>query len=291
MKRKSFDDVSDATNSSEEDDFAIGIKVRRLKKTKEIVLQGDYACVQKNDILSKDKKKNDAKKGKGKRVAGDIDYPQLRTRTNPFTLVDACCKMNEAQRNAVKDLGFEHILALGITEVPSRMAYWVVNCFEPRSCELVLESGRRIHIEPQDVHRVFGFPMGKIKIDRVKRDAKCKLLVEWMDIFGLRKSTIGQRDVVDKMLEEEDGGVWFKRHFMVLLVSSLMEHTSHGYVLPNIMPYLQDVEKIRDMDWCKYALKCLVENKRTWEKEKHKAFLGSALFLTVRYFKYLGNVY
>lgn len=60
-----------------------------------------------------------------------------------------------------------------------------------------------------------------------------------------------------------------------------MENNSHGYVTPNMMEYLEDVDKVKDMDWCSYTLECLLLNKKAWDSEKRKGFMGSALFLTV----------
>ncbi|KAL6581057.1 hypothetical protein OROMI_006980 [Orobanche minor] len=221
--------------------------------------------------------------GKGKKLHVVKEYRKLRTRTSPFSLVTSFGTMTDEQKAAVRSLGFELILRLSITDIPSRLAYWVVDKFDPCSCELVLENGKSIHVEPIDVHRVLGFPMGKILITKSGRDAKCNILNEWMGQFKNKNGKIGQKEIVQKMLEDKKGGIWFKRHFMVLLVSSLIENTSHGYVYPAIMPYLGELDRVKDLDWCTYNLNCLSQNKRASENEKHKGFLGSSLFLTILY--------
>lgn len=221
------------------------------------------------------------KKTKCNKLPAKASYPKLSTRTSPYSLVKAFQEMNKSQKNAVINLGFGHIMKLLITDIPSRLAYWVVDNFDARSCQLILGTGDRITVDYLDVHRVFGFPMGGVTIDIPEKNPKCDLLVEWTGMFGSGKPSIGQKDIVKKMLEDLEGGEWFKRHFVILLVSSLIENTSHGYVTPNIMAYLDDVSKIKDMDWCKYTLECLLKYKKQWDKEKHKTFLGPALFLIV----------
>lgn len=214
------------------------------------------------------------------------NFPNLRCRTSPRSLIKACNGMSEDQRNAVRDIGFGHILNLKIKEVPRKMSHWVVNNFDPRSCEIILIENWRIHIEEEDVHRVFGFPMGNVVIEKTPRDRTCNVLSEWMNMFGERKSTVGQKEVVEKMLADKAGGVWFKRNFIVLLISSLVQNISHGYIYPTFMSYLADVSKIKHLNWCKFMLKCLMESKLTWENEKQKSFLGPSLLLTVNSWLY-----
>lgn len=116
-------------------------------------------------------------------------------------------------------MGFVHVLELRVEEVHAKLSYWVVDRFDPRSCELILSTDTRLHIEPDDVWRVFGFLRGKLPI---VKDPKCSLLVEWMNLFGGAKAKIGQADILKKMMAVDDDGVWFKWHFIVLVMSSLV---------------------------------------------------------------------
>lgn len=222
----------------------------------------------------------DCPKGKKKRKYNPTVFPQLMTRTSPFTLVNSFNLLTNRQKEAIKELGFDQILRLSIIEIPSRLSYWVVDNFDVCSCELVLDKGRSLQIEPVDVRRVFGFPIGNILIEEGGKKAQTDLVEEYTNTFD-GKIKIGQKDIVEKMLGDKEGGGWFKRHFVMLLVSSLIENSSHGYVNPEIMQHLGNLDKVKGMDWCTYTLDCLARTKRSWENNKHKAFLGSALFLMV----------
>ncbi|KAL6558275.1 hypothetical protein OROMI_018625 [Orobanche minor] len=88
-------------------------------------------------------------------------FPMMACRTNPQVLVNTIEKLNDIQKKEIVDMGFGHILLLSIKEVPSMLGYWVVNNFNPITCEIKLQDGRRLHIDDNDVYRVFGLPKGK----------------------------------------------------------------------------------------------------------------------------------
>ncbi|CAH9100071.1 unnamed protein product, partial [Cuscuta europaea] len=102
-------------------------------------------------------------------------------------------------------------------------------------------------------------------------------------MFPKEESKISPTDVSAAMLNMKDGGDWFKRNFIVLMVSLLLESTQNGYVNPMIMNHLEDVDKIKDFDWCDHVLNCLIDSKVSWEKKKNKAFTGPLLFLMLFY--------
>lgn len=236
-----------------------------------------------DETAGKDSKlSKDCRRSKKKKDFKTSMFPKVLTRTSPHTLVNSFQMLTVPQKQAVTELGFEQILRLSITEVPSRLAYWVIDNFNACSCELVLDKGRSIQVDPVDIRRVYGFPMGNISIDIEEKNGKKYIVDEYLSAFGGR-TKIGQKEILEKMLMDKEGGVWFKRHFIVLLVSSLIENSSNGYANPTIMQNLEDLEKVKHMDWCTYTLKSLAMNKRAWENSKQKAFLGSTLFLTVSY--------
>lgn len=98
------------------------------------------------------------------------------------------------------------------------------------------------------------------------------------------------KHVADQMLLQTDGGVWFKRQFMVLLTACLIENSSNGYVIPQIMKCFSDIRCIPEWDWCGFVIRSLVENKIKWEKNKAKAFFGPALFITVRIVQFFKKI-
>ena len=49
----------------------------------------------------------------------------------------------------------------------------------------------------------------------------------------------------------------------------------------DILTFLSDVDKIKDLNWSKYILDSLVKGKLLWEERPTRSFPGSLLFLMV----------
>ncbi|VFQ84475.1 unnamed protein product [Cuscuta campestris] len=226
------------------------------------------------------------KKGRnGKKKLVDIKAPygSLKTRSTPHVLMKAIEGMNDDQRAAVERIGFGSVLKLDIWELPSRLGLWVVSNYDARSSCLKLPDNTKMHITAEDVNTVLGWPIGGERIQNNKRN-KDKLLVnEWRLKFDTTGIKITPHDVVEKMLQCTDGGEWFVRHFVTLIMSVLVDSTSHGNVNALVMDHLRDVGRVPKLNWCQYVLDKLIENKLRWEKKTKQLFGGPVLFLMVFY--------
>ncbi|VFQ69178.1 unnamed protein product [Cuscuta campestris] len=187
------------------------------------------------------------------------------------------------QRAEVERIGFGSVLRLDIWELPSRLGLWVVSNYDARSSCLKLPDSTKMHITAEDVNTVLGWPVGGERVQNNKRNKDKSLLNEWRLKFDTTGIKITPNDVVEKMLECTEGGEWFVRHFVTLIVSMLVDSTSHGYVNALVMDNLRDVERVPRLDWCQYVLDKLIEIKLKWEKKKKQLFSGPLLFLLVFY--------
>ncbi|KAH6770763.1 hypothetical protein C2S52_015566 [Perilla frutescens var. hirtella] len=213
----------------------------------------------------------------------NIRFPMIASRASPAALVNALKILNEKQMKEVKDMGFGHLVHLGIEKVPTRLAFWVVDNFDARRSEINIQDGRRLHIEAADVQCVLGFPNGGRAIVRKKKFEQSDILDAWLEIFGRHNRSIVAKDVAKEMLKHKNGGEVFRRHFVVLVIVCLIETSSNGYIAPQILGCLGDLTRVKEFDWCSYVIKSLVEHKIMWEKNKKKNFSGPMLFLTAFY--------
>ncbi|XP_057790613.1 uncharacterized protein LOC131007698 [Salvia miltiorrhiza] len=101
--------------------------------------------------------------------------PKFNTRTTPAAFHDSLRKLNEAQKNAVREIGFGRILDLKLKDLPRHLAYWILNKFNPQTCELEIDPRRRVRITTNDVYRVFRFPSGKQTIKIFGKQANSDL--------------------------------------------------------------------------------------------------------------------
>ncbi|VFQ86111.1 unnamed protein product [Cuscuta campestris] len=270
------DDVEDGEGSGEEEAEDDG----------EEVSDGDG--LESDDALGSDEDESEDCEGGDDRdeeeIAGVHDkYSSERVASVKRTTPLAIEGMNDDQRAAVERIGFGSVLKLDIWELPSRLGLWVVSNYDARSSCLKLPDNTKMHITAEDVNTVLGWPIGGERIQNNKRN-KDKLLVnEWRLKFDTTGIKITPHDVVEKMLQCTDGGEWFVRHFVTLIMSVLVDSTSHGYVNALVMDHLRDVGRVPKLNWCQYVLDKLIENKLRWEKKKKQLFGGPVLFLMVFY--------
>nr|GMC68132.1 uncharacterized protein LOC109190399 [Ipomoea batatas] len=55
----------------------------------------------------------------------------------------------------------------------------------------------------------------------------------------------------------------------------------NGYAYQLIFNHFEDVEKIKDLNWCRFLLECLVDTHGKWIHKQNQPFTGPLLFLTV----------
>lgn len=200
----------------------------------------------------------------------------------PFALVETMMHLNLAQRLAVQNMGFGSLFHVSITEIPIRIATWCVEQFEPRSCSLRMANNRpSIHISEEDVRATLGIPKGSIPVSRKPKRAESAVLDAWVERIGRGKWNILTKHVQDALLSEVDGGIWFMRHFLVLVECCIFEHSSDGYVKPKILDNLLDMEKVDKMNWCGHLITALFKQHQSWRKNKRNNFCGPILFLVV----------
>nr|GMD95304.1 uncharacterized protein LOC109154677 [Ipomoea batatas] len=148
---------------------------------------------------------------------------------------------------------------------------------------LNLENGNAIHITTEDVADVFGFPMGRIlMVKRCKRELG-PMLVECRENLCKPDGNISPKNVCDAMLGQRDGGEWFRRHFSVIVATTLIECSGNGTANQQFLELLDDVADIGDLNWCECLLESLWECHTPWSEGRVQKFVGSIDFLTLLY--------
>ncbi|CAA0805904.1 Unknown protein [Striga hermonthica] len=154
-------------------------------------------------------------------VESDDDevFPSVSTRTSAGTFVKAISDLSNVKKNVVREMGFGRLLELSITTTPLKMGFWLVNNFNHLDRKLQLYDGEKVHVKKEDVYVVFGLPRGELEVNNKKKRVTSNMLDEWIALFDVRRSSnITVSKVLDKINECNDGGVWFKRHFIVLML-------------------------------------------------------------------------
>nr|GLL17303.1 uncharacterized protein LOC109167340 [Ipomoea trifida]GMC53158.1 uncharacterized protein LOC109167340 [Ipomoea batatas] len=87
--------------------------------------------------------------------------------------------------------------------------------------KLTLRDGLMLDMTEDDVAAVLGFPWGTVEIERKKKGVSFPLHTEFKEKIQVGDAEkVMYSDLIEATLECKDGGVWFKRYFMVLLSSN-----------------------------------------------------------------------
>ncbi|KAL3653260.1 hypothetical protein CASFOL_002941 [Castilleja foliolosa] len=212
---------------------------------------------------------------------GDVPLPALKSRNGAYQLVKALRSMNDRQRNVVCEMGFGLLFRLDAPkELPTKLCYWLLENFEPKSCELILTNGRRLQVDPADVEPVLGLRSGGVLIERKTRGETVDLVEQWRLLYKDGKPNRTATSVIESMLARTDGDVWFKRLFLIAMSACLMDVASNGYVSTGIMGNFENPDNAVNLNWGEFLIRCLVDHTITWKKNKtDKFYMGPILFL------------
>nr|GMD41947.1 hypothetical protein DM860_011184 [Ipomoea batatas] len=196
------------------------------------------------------------------------DYPSLRSRSSTSQFFEALQGLNAAQTAAIIEMGFASLFHLQIDNLPTKMGYWLIQNYNPRNSMLYLADG---------------FPRGDLKIEKWSRAHNTDLLEEWKGLVVKSPRGYLYSDVIKAMHSCENGGLWFKRHFIDLVCSLFIDTPQNGYVRSHIFHHLVNVDQIKHLNWCDYVLRSLMDSQLSCAKSSKALFTGPPLFLTVFY--------
>ncbi|GJW13821.1 ulp1 protease family, C-terminal catalytic domain-containing protein [Tanacetum coccineum] len=224
-------------------------------------------------------------KGKGKMVnkVGDNleEMDRVLLRIPPISLFRIMTNLTEEQRKSVREMGFGGILEYRLSEIPTRLGYWVLDKFDEDSCSLIF-SGNTIPVTREAVHEVLGIPMGIIHVDALKGTSRSnKLTKSWKSLFGGNIGRIYHSNVEDIIQSQQEGGWMFKITFLVLLFTAMGQSNKCSTVNLKFLPCILGEEDIIHLDWCTYMIECLVNTKRLWNRSTH--YNGPLVMLLILY--------
>ena len=235
---------------------------------------------QKELIIIKKKQKKRVEDGKQIVIAENLSQ-RLLVKRKPMYFVDAISRLNEEQINSVKELGFESVLHFKIDYIPSRLALVLLKNFEENKCKIKLNNGKQIHITEEDVELVYGFPRGDITYSRDKCKSNAAFMRKIAKKCGTKKESVNHNDVLKVMLNDLQGGRQFKTMFLLLLESTLIEQSTCGMVKSKIGEIIDDLDNVRNVNWCSYVISVLKFAKQNWSITEKNAFAGPLPFLMV----------
>uniref|UniRef100_A0A803M1G5 Aminotransferase-like plant mobile domain-containing protein n=1 Tax=Chenopodium quinoa TaxID=63459 RepID=A0A803M1G5_CHEQI len=205
----------------------------------------------------------------------------LHSRMSPSSIVQVMesVLLSQNKLKAVRDIGFGSMEFLKVTQLPLRLGLWLVQHFDAKTCSLNILDSDPFRITEDHVHEVLGLPIWGIEIDKNNFSRNKKVIQQWKKQFQINSLSIKIGELKEFLKEHKSAGAMFKRNFVVLCVSTLMDGKQNMNINSDILTFLSDVDKIKDLNWSKYILASLVKGKLLWEERPTRSFPGSLLFL------------
>ncbi|KAG6394200.1 hypothetical protein SASPL_144781 [Salvia splendens] len=182
---------------------------------------------------------------------------RLLVKRKPLFFVEAISKLNEAQINSVKEMGFESVLDFKIDSIPITLAFSLLKSFDKQECD--------------------------INLCREKWKRNARFMRKLAEESDSKPGNVKHKAVQQLMLADHEGGPQFKRLFLVLLESALIEPSTYGMIKSKLGDVIDDLDSVRNINWCSYTISVLKFAMKNWSKTEKNAFAGPLPFLMLCY--------
>ncbi|KAJ8421428.1 hypothetical protein Cgig2_018795 [Carnegiea gigantea] len=141
-------------------------------------------------------------------------------------------KLNDKQKEALKEIGFGGFLHLQLDMIPGKLAVWLVRNFDTCSCSLPLTHGR-FRVTEHDVYMILALPKGPFKVTEAKSETNSTmefktLLKRWKEQWPNRDSVPKSGEMVDMICSQESNSRKLLLQLMAHL-NALVIHERHPF--------------------------------------------------------------
>uniref|UniRef100_A0A803L1U1 Uncharacterized protein n=1 Tax=Chenopodium quinoa TaxID=63459 RepID=A0A803L1U1_CHEQI len=147
----------------------------------------------------------------------------LHSRMSPSSIVHVMESISDKQLKAIKDIGFGSMEYLKVTQLPLQLGLWLVHHFDAHTCSLKIPNSDPFPITEEHVHQVLGLPMGGIEMDKNNFSINSNVVKQWKKQFESNSLSIKIGELKEFLKGQKQAGAMFKRNFVVLCVSTLMD--------------------------------------------------------------------
>uniref|UniRef100_A0A803MIR1 Uncharacterized protein n=1 Tax=Chenopodium quinoa TaxID=63459 RepID=A0A803MIR1_CHEQI len=287
--------ATDSTNAKDSTDVPLERKMNSTEKecAADVGSSGAVVAVESKKISASIKPENKQKRFKLVATKGDVVnevqgsksvvYGTLRNRMSPSSVVIVVKKLSEDQLIAIRAIRFGSLEFLKVSQLPLQLGCWLVKYFDAQSCSLNIPDSEPFKITEQHVHEVLRLPVGGMEMDANVFSKDNKVITQWKKLLKKNSLSVNIGELSMYLKDHKSTRPMFKCNFVVLCVSTLMSGGQNNNVNHNIIKYLTNVDKIKDLNWSKFILDSLVKAKMKWDKLPTRYFPGSLLFLMLVY--------
>ncbi|PWA98805.1 hypothetical protein CTI12_AA008540 [Artemisia annua] len=142
-------------------------------------------------------------------------------------------------KKVITQMGFRDLIDFPIDEVPTRLAFFVVDCLDVETMNLRLPTGN-LQISPQTVNEVLGLPKGsrRLESNEGKREKNDRFEEEWKDQY--KDETKLTTSAISKQIKKTTNTYFiFKMNFLMLVANTFgtcdKSYVAKTTVLENVL--------------------------------------------------------
>jgi hypothetical protein len=187
---------------------------------------------------------------------------------SPHLLVDLVRNLDTDQRKWVEEIGFAVFLSMPNCGLPKDLTVWLVNQCSWKDKALIVR-GRPIKIKTL-IKKLLGIPDGPyaVPLPRSKR-GKAKGSTDEDKELKEEKGArcLSSKSTLESLVATHDPEQ-FKRSFMLYVLCIYLAPSSGHFVNLSYSPSVNNVEIIKDMNWCDHVADVLIEGIREYRESK-----------------------
>lgn len=147
--------------------------------------------------------------------------------------------------------------------MPKKFATWVAHLVDPKSGDIVLDD-KVISLTKESVHHVLDLPLGGKPFPTDYSVGKAIILSKF-EKENIPQVTFFANKIIKKVpMSNEDLFVCF----MIVAISTFLCPNSSLIPSPRYFGVFEDINNIRDYDWCGYVLQWLLDSVKGFNKGK-----------------------
>ncbi|KAK9064987.1 hypothetical protein SSX86_016370 [Deinandra increscens subsp. villosa] len=177
------------------------------------------------------------------------DGQKISPRNTPRNLCGVIQVLTDEQKEVVKAMGFGAFLDMKLTQIPTALAYWLVNNYDVGTGSLVTVKGV-VKIDAKLINSVLGVPLGTETITIIEKTTdRDPVTKEWRSQFEEGKTKITLHDTLMMMKDRKDAGRLFQLNFLVVLCTSVIRVMQSGTVNQCFLNAITPGTDVKNMRW------------------------------------------
>ncbi|KAL4575726.1 hypothetical protein LXL04_011810 [Taraxacum kok-saghyz] len=223
------------------------------------------------------------------------EYPpgnrRLPTRMTPGRMTEAVKSLSMVQKQCVIRMRFESFLKLDIADVPTKLLYKLVDCYDPSTNQLVLNEWS-IEMTKQLIHEVLGLPKGGLLIKELEAcEDNTKTISEWKSQYknDKNKCTYNGKAYLKAIQSSVTDDINFQLNFLMLFLNTFCKSNLGGLTQVGLLEKLIPVKNYATLDWCEYMQECLINRKQFWRRDDMSCYYTGPNTLLLLVYAYSTN--